>query len=126
MRDDGAGGIRNLHRAELRARRQRDGHTALEEATGADQEDIIALEKKNSLGEFHASLHEVEGGLFRAEYSGEINPDDPDEREIPDYHVGTSAADVKIWVEQMAAGLGYDRVVWDLLPSRDGGAASTG
>ena len=27
---------------------------------------------------------------------------------------------VKIWVEQMAAGLGYDRVVWDELPAADG------
>lgn len=76
----------------------------------------MVLEKRHSLGDFHASLREVQGGLFRAEYSGEINPDDPDAREIPDYHVGTSAADVKTWVEQMAVGLGYDRVVWDLLP----------
>jgi hypothetical protein len=53
--------------------------------------------------------------LFRAEY-GEINPEPSDARDIPDYHVGTSAKDVKIWVEQMAEGLGYDRVVWDEMP----------
>lgn len=76
----------------------------------------MVLEKKRSLGEFHASLREVEKGVYRAEYSGEINPQNPDEREIPDYHVGTSVEDVRIWVEQMATGLGYDRVVWDRLP----------
>ena len=77
----------------------------------------MVLEKHSSLGEFHASLRQVEAGVFRAEYSGEINPENPDAREIPDYHVGTSAADVKIWVEQMATGLGYSHVVWDELPA---------
>jgi hypothetical protein len=76
----------------------------------------MVLEKKRSLGDLHASLREVEAGLFRAEYSGEINPENPDAREIPDYHVGTSEASVKTWVEQMATNLGYDRVVWDHLP----------
>ena len=64
-------------------------------------------------GTMHAVLREVEPGLFRAEYSGEINPDRPDEREIPDFHIGTDADGVKNWVEEMAAGLGYDGVVWD-------------
>jgi hypothetical protein len=76
----------------------------------------MVFEKNRPLGEFHASLRQVEDGLFRAEYSGEINPDRPDARQIPDVHVGTSAADVKIWVEQMAKNLGYTRVVWDNLP----------
>jgi len=58
---------------------------------------MMVLEKRHSLEDFHASLREVQGGLFRAEYSGGINLDDPDAREIPDYHVGTSAADVKTW-----------------------------
>ena len=44
-------------------------------------------------------------------------PEPTDARDIPDYHVGTSAKDVKIWVEQMARGLGYDRVEWDELPA---------
>ena len=79
------------------------------------------LEKQRSLGVLHARLRQVEGELFRAEYSGEINPDPSDARDIPDYHVGTSANDVKLWVEQMAAGLGYDRVVWDEFPAADGG-----
>ena len=42
--------------------------------------------------------------------------EDPDAREIPDRHVGTSAQEVKLWVEQMAVGLGYERVIWDALP----------
>jgi len=63
-------------------------------------------------GMMRAVLREVEPGLFRAEYSGEINPDNPDEREIPDYHIGTAASDVKTWVEQMAAGMGYEGVQW--------------
>ena len=70
----------------------------------------------SSRGEFHAILSRVEENVFRAEYSGEINPDDPDAREIPDAHIGTSAADVKTWVEQMALGMGFTRVVWDSLP----------
>ncbi|HEY0181524.1 MAG TPA: hypothetical protein VGC09_01840 [Rhodopila sp.] len=64
-------------------------------------------------GPLHAVLREVEPGLYRAEYSGEINPEDSDEREIPDFHVGTDAAAVRRWVEEMALGLGYDRVIWD-------------
>ena len=77
----------------------------------------MGLESRRPTGEFHASLQRVEQELYRAQYSGEINPDDPDAREIPDYHIGTSAAAVKNWVEQMALGLGYEKVVWDELPS---------
>ena len=57
-------------------------------------------------GDFHATLGEAEPGVYRAEYSGELNPDHPGERELPDFHLGTSRADVKVWVEQMARGLG--------------------
>lgn len=64
-------------------------------------------------GDFHATLRQVEPGVYRAEYSGELNPDDPDAREWPDFHLGTSRADVKTWVEEMARGLGYSRVIWD-------------
>ncbi len=76
----------------------------------------MVLERKRTLGVLHARMRQVEDELYRAEYSGEINPENPDEREIPDYHVGTSVADVKVWVEEMAKTLGYDRVVWDELP----------
>jgi hypothetical protein len=67
-------------------------------------------------GEFHAAIHQVEPGVFRAEYRAEVNPEDPDDRELPDFHLGTSVADAKTWVEQMALGLGYRRVVWDAMP----------
>jgi hypothetical protein len=67
-------------------------------------------------GAFHAVLREVEPGIYRAEYSAESNPENPDAREFPDYHLGTSVAAVKVWVEQLAQGLGYARVVWDELP----------
>ena len=75
------------------------------------------LEMRPPRGVFHARMRQVEDHLFRAEYSGEINPEPTDARDIPDYHVGASAKDVKIWVEQMARGLGYDRVEWDELPA---------
>jgi hypothetical protein len=45
-------------------------------------------------GPLHAVLREIERGLFHAEYSGEINSEDPDEREIPDCHIGTDATAV--------------------------------
>ena len=77
----------------------------------------MVLEKRRPRGEFHARMKEVEKGLYRAEYSGEINPENTGQRDIPDYHLGTSIADVKIWVEQMALGLGYEQVTWDELPS---------
>jgi len=35
----------------------------------------MVLEKRRPLGEFHARMKEVEEGLYRAEYSGEINPE---------------------------------------------------
>jgi hypothetical protein len=73
------------------------------------------LEKRRTLGDLHARMRAVQGGLFRTEYSGEINPESSDQ-DIPDYHVSTSAEDAKIWVEQMAKGLGYERFVWDELP----------
>ena len=80
----------------------------------------MVLEKRRPLGKFHASLRQLSDGLYRAEYSGEINPKNPDAREIPDYHVGSSAHGVKTWVEQMALGLGYEQVMWDELPSEGG------
>jgi hypothetical protein len=57
-------------------------------------------------GTLHAVLREIEPGSFRAEFSGEIYPDDPDEREIPDFHIGTDADGVKQRVQAMATGLG--------------------
>ena len=45
--------------------------------------------------------------------TGKINPHDPEEREIPDFHIGTDPAAVKLWGEEMGTGLGYGKVVWD-------------
>ncbi len=64
-------------------------------------------------GALHARLREVEPGLFTAEYPGEMNSDDAGPEAFPDAHIGTSASGVKNWVEEMAAGMGYDRVVWE-------------
>ncbi len=73
---------------------------------------MSALSKPRS-GTLRATLREIEPGLYRAQYSGEINPESADERVIPDFHLGTDAAGVRQWVEEMATGLGYDRVVWE-------------
>jgi hypothetical protein len=62
----------------------------------------------------HAVLREVEPGVFQAEYRGELNgPDEPEGGQLPDRHVDTNPDGVRLWVEQMAAQLGYDRVEWD-------------
>jgi hypothetical protein len=64
-------------------------------------------------GELRAVMRRMEDGTYRAEYSGEFNPENPDEREFPDFHLSTSEESVRNWVEQMAQGMGYSRVVWD-------------
>jgi hypothetical protein len=64
-------------------------------------------------GTLHAQLREIEPGLFSADYPGEMNGGDAGPEAFPDSHVGTDSAGVKNWVEEMAAGMGYDRVVWD-------------
>lgn len=67
-------------------------------------------------GAFHAAIQEVQPGVFRAQYRGELNPEHPDEGEFPDCPIGTSVDGVKIWTQQMARTMGYERVVWDALP----------
>ncbi len=64
-------------------------------------------------GALHAMLREVEPGLYRADYSGELNQDEAGAEAFPDSHIGTDASGVKQWVEEMATQLGYDGVVWD-------------
>ena len=61
----------------------------------------------------HALMSQTADGMFKAEYPGELNPQGADAREFPDSHLGTSAREVKLWVEQMAKGLGYEGVVWE-------------
>ncbi len=64
--------------------------------------------------EFHAKMEKLEEGLFRASYLGETNPESPAPGQaLPDSHLGTDAAEVKTWVEQMALSMGYSRVIWD-------------
>ncbi len=65
-------------------------------------------------GTLHAVLMEVEPGLYRADYPGEMNQDEAGIEAFPDRHIGTNAEGVKHWVEDMAIQLGYDRVEWDL------------
>lgn len=67
-------------------------------------------------GVFHARLREVEPGVFRAEYRGEFNPQATDAHTFPDFHLGNSREAVRIWVEQLARSMGYEKVVWDSLP----------
>jgi len=61
----------------------------------------------------HATMEEVEPGLFRADYPGEMNGSDvPSGGQLPDRHIATSRDDVRVWVEEMAVRLGYERVEW--------------
>jgi hypothetical protein len=67
-----------------------------------------------SRGVLHATMQEVEPGLFQAEYPGEMNgEDDPSGGQLPDRHIATSRQDVQTWVEVMAVELGYEQVEWD-------------
>lgn len=66
-----------------------------------------------SKGTLRAILREMEPGLFKAEYPGEMNQDQSGIETFPDSHIGTDASGVKQWVETMATQLGYQRVVWE-------------
>lgn len=60
-----------------------------------------------------AIVREMEPGIFRAEHPGEMNHDEAGVEAIPDSHLGTDESGVKQWVETMAKGLGYERVMWE-------------
>ncbi len=65
-------------------------------------------------GSLHARRSEVEPGLFKAEYvEGDREFGDFDAVSIPDSPMSTSHDGVKMWVEQMAANMGYREVIWD-------------
>jgi hypothetical protein len=65
-------------------------------------------------GILHATMREVEPGLFQADYPGEMNGEDkPSGGQFPDRHIATSRQDVQTWVETMTTQLGYERVEWD-------------
>lgn len=68
-------------------------------------------------GDFHARIRKVESDLFKAEYTGELNPENPHpSREAVDSHLATSLEEAKAFVEDLARSLNYRRVVWDSLP----------
>lgn len=66
-----------------------------------------------SKGTLRAIVREMQPGLFRAEYPGEMNQQQAGVESFPDSHIGTDANGVREWVEAMAVNLGYDRVVWE-------------
>jgi hypothetical protein len=68
-------------------------------------------------GDFHARIRRVEADLYKAEYTGDLNPDDPHPaREWTDSHLATSLEEAKAFVENLARSLNFSRVVWDSLP----------
>jgi hypothetical protein len=66
-----------------------------------------------TLGSLHARIDEVEPGLFKAQYVEQTGDRGADAVSIPDQHIGTSRDGVRMWVEQMAANMGYRDVIWD-------------
>lgn len=68
-------------------------------------------------GDFHARIRQMEKDLYKAEYTGDLNPEHPDERrELKDSHIATSLDEARAFVENLARSLKYRRVVWDSLP----------
>jgi hypothetical protein len=68
--------------------------------------------EKATRGTLRAHLAEIEPGLFKAVYM-EDEDRGVDTAPVPDGHLGTSREGVISWVEQMAAGMGYERVAWE-------------
>ena len=69
-------------------------------------------------------MRQTPDGLFLAEYSSEIDqaalnkqpvsgPGADTAPGMPDSHLGTEEASVRLWVEQMAKGMGYSQVMWE-------------
>jgi hypothetical protein len=87
-------------------------HNATDWQVGFYHEEQMVDVSGTRSGVLTAILREVEPGLFRAEYPGEANQDQAGVEAFPDSHIGTDPSGVKNWVEEMAAGMGYDRVEW--------------
>ena len=66
-----------------------------------------------NLGVLRARLTEVEPGLYKAEYVEERRAGQPDSDSVPDSHIGTDAGGVRMWVDEMARGMGYASVAWE-------------
>jgi hypothetical protein len=51
-------------------------------------------------GILHATMEEVESGLFHIAYTTEMNgTDQPSGGQLPDSHIGTNRNDMRAWVE---------------------------
>jgi len=66
-----------------------------------------------NLGNLHARIAETEPGLFKATYVEETTDGEVHPAAIPDSHIGTSSEGVRMWVEEMAASMGYSGVIWE-------------
>jgi len=66
-----------------------------------------------NLGSLHARLDEVEPGMFKAVYEEDTADRGADAVSMPDSRIGTSREGVRMWVERMAAGMGYREVIWE-------------
>jgi hypothetical protein len=66
----------------------------------------------------HASMREVETGLFSAEYPTNPDPGAAGIERPQETHIGTDAESVKFWVEEVAVKQGFTQVVWDELPAQ--------
>ncbi len=72
------------------------------------------MARARDLGSLLAEISEAEPGLFKAEYvEGNREFGAVDAVSIPASHISSSRDGVKIWVEQMAANIGYREVIWD-------------
>lgn len=60
----------------------------------------------------HATLCEVERGLFQINYRAEKG--DRDVRYLPPYEVGACPADARHRIEQDASLYGYSAIIWDV------------
>ncbi len=59
----------------------------------------------------HATLCEVERGLFHVSYR--MEGAGLGKHHLPLYQLGTCAADARLLIEQQARGFGYASIVWD-------------
>lgn len=55
---------------------------------------------------------QADSSPFRGKYSGEMNSQNAGVEAFPDSHIGTGASSAKNWIQEMAVGSRYDRVVW--------------
>jgi hypothetical protein len=68
---------------------------------------------ENPVRKLHATLCEIEHGLFFVTYETGMMKRDP---RLPPYQVGTSDRDARQRIEQSARMCGYEDISWDLGP----------